>query len=270
MLAGTAAVFLGCSLSGSPAGGTVLSGEDARYVTTGYELLWADEFNAGTQPDGEKWNYDIGNGVSGWGNNELEYYTDRTDNVRIENGMLQIISLKEKYNRYAYTSGRINTKGKFSFTYGKVVARIALSEGDRTGIWPAFWMLGSNIDEVGWPQCGETDVMENVGEQTTYTTLHWWNETAGAYASFGTATPGTVNEFHDYEVEWGADSVIGRIDGVTVFTRTLDSTMTEFREPFYLILNQAVGGNWPGKPSRSTVFPSTMYVDYVRVYQKAP
>jgi beta-glucanase (GH16 family) len=235
------------------------------YSTTGYTLVWSDEFD-GSSLNTSKWVYDIGGG--GWGNNELEYYTSRTQNVSVSSGTLKIISLKENYNGYAYTSGRIKTKGKFQFQYGKIVARIRLSSGNRQGIWPAFWMLGANIDSVGWPKCGEIDIMENInGQNTVYATCHW---DANGHAQYGLSTSVTVTSWHDYEVEWDSQYIRARVDGTQYYVIDITpADLSEFRAPFFILLNQAVGGNWPGSPSSSTVFPSTMEVDYVRVYQKS-
>lgn len=271
----SASLVLGLILSScsSPMASTSSASASAtpKYVTSGYTLVWSDEFNTGTAPDPTKWNYDIGTGTNGWGNNELEYYTSRPQNIYVANGCLNIVAQKESYNGSSYTSARINTKGKFQFTYGKIVARIALSSGGRTGIWPAFWMLGANIDTVGWPQCGEMDIMENKGTSTVYSTLHWWNELTNTAASYGQTTSTTINGFHDYELEWTPTYVYGRVDGVTYFTiqtdPTVAPTLTEFQQPFFILLNQAVGGSFAGRPNGTTTFPSTMQVDYIRVYQ---
>lgn len=241
--------------------------EVGNYDTTGYRLIWSDEFN-GTSLDTSKWTYEIGNN-NGWGNNELEYYTSRTQNVKVSDGKLMIISLKENYAGFQYTSGRIKTQNKFSFQYGKIVARIKFSPGNRQGIWPAFWMLGNNITSVGWPRCGEIDIMENVnGESRIYTTCHWDNN--GSHAQYGQPSGYLdITQFHDYEVEWDNQRIIGRVDNVQHYIIDITPAgLSEFHQPFFIILNQAVGGNWPGYPNSSTVFPSIMTVDYVRVYQK--
>ncbi|MEJ5285395.1 MAG: carbohydrate-binding protein [Brevinematia bacterium] len=261
-----AGFFVSCNIGNFEANDVsdVKEVETKAYDTTGYTLIWSDEFD-GTALNTSKWVYDIGAG--GWGNNELQYYTSRTQNVTVSSGTLKIISLKENYSGAAYTSGRIKTKGKFSFQYGKIVARIRLSSGNRQGIWPAFWMLGNNIDSVGWPKCGEIDIMENVnGQNTVYATCHW---DANGHASYGLSTSTTVTSWHDYEVEWDSQYIRARVDGVQYYVIDITpADLSEFRAPFFILLNQAVGGNWPGSPTSSTVFPSTMEVDYVRVYQK--
>jgi beta-glucanase (GH16 family) len=261
------AAITGCNLIDQSSGiqAAANAGGEKAYSTAGYTLKWADEFNTGSVPDTAKWAYDVGNG--GWGNGELEYYTNRAANTYISGGNLVIKSMKESYGGSAYTSGRIKTQGKFSFKFGKIVARIKLSGGNRQGIWPAFWMLGTSITSVGWPACGEIDILENIGTSTVYSTCHWSN--AGAYAGYGLNTTTTINDYHDYEVEWDANFIRTRIDGVQYYVIDITpAELSEFKSNFFFILNQAVGGGWPGSPSSSTVFPSYMYVDYVRVYQK--
>jgi beta-glucanase (GH16 family) len=261
------AAISGCSLvdqtaTPSAAGDTAM---EKSYSTTGYTLKWSDEFNTGTVPDASKWVYETGGG--GWGNGELENYTNRSANSYLSGGTLVIKSMKENYGGSAYTSARIKTQGKYSFKFGKIVARIKLSAGSRQGIWPAFWMLGTSITSVGWPACGEIDILENIGTSTVYSTCHWSN--AGVYAGYGLNTTTTINSYHDYEVEWDANTIRTRIDGVQYYVIDITpAELSEFKANFFIILNQAVGGGWPGSPNSSTVFPSYMYVDYVRVYQK--
>jgi beta-glucanase (GH16 family) len=236
----------------------------------GRTLLWADEF---TQADGTKWGYDIGG--SGWGNNELQYYTDRTENARIEGGQLVIEARKENFSGKSYTSARLLTKNKVSWTYGRIEARIKIPKGQ--GIWPAFWMLGANIDGVGWPLCGEIDIMENIGSlpSTLYGTIHGPGYSGGGGISGNTVLAGAAlgDDFHVYAIEWEENRIRWFLDGQQFFTLTPanlpNGSAWVFNAPQFLILNVAVGGNWPGSPNASTVFPQRMTVDYVRVYAPA-
>jgi beta-glucanase (GH16 family) len=235
-----------------------------------WKLSMADEFN-GAAIDTGTWGYETGSLYGGWGNNELEYYTSRTINAYTENGSLVIQALAESYSGYNYTSARMITKGKMSRQYGKVEARMKLPYGQ--GIWPAFWMMGDNYT---WPACGEIDIMEMIGggagrDNVCYGTGHW--DDGGHQSSGGSITPVVwpaklSDDYHVYGIEWDAASIKWYVDG-TLY-HTLDTTpaaMSEFRQPFFLLLNVAVGGNWPGSPDGSTVFPQKMYVDWVRWYE---
>ncbi len=249
-----------------------------------YELVWADEFDqTSTMPNPAYWNYDTGYGTNGWGNDEWQYYTNSEDNVKVEDGNLVITATWDSENFLApgkrdgsITSGRINTKGNFSMKYGKVEARIKTPEG--AGIWPAFWMLGSNYNEVGWPYCGEIDIMEMsplyYNEKTTICTAHWYDEDLGAHNSYGGTKvfdESLANNYHIFELEWDAYRLVGRIDGMTYMIKTIDpDTMDEFRNNFFILLNIAVGGGFGGAPNDTTVWPQKMYVDYVRCYQLNP
>jgi len=227
------------------------------------KLVWSDEFNYTGLPDSAKW----GNEVGFIRNHELQYYTkQRIENTRVENGNLMIIGKKESYHAANYTSASLNTDGKQSWTYGKIVARIKLPKGQ--GMWPAFWMLGQNIHEVGWPKCGEIDIMEHINnEELLHGTLHWYND---KHISSGATTTCDVTKFHDYSIEWDKDAVKWLLDGVKYhevnIKESINST-SEFHLPQYIILNLAIGGDWPKNPDVSTAFPDTMFVDYVRVYQ---
>jgi beta-glucanase (GH16 family) len=228
--------------------------------------LWSDEFN-GTAVDPNNWEFMIGDGCAygncGWGNNELEYYTNG-NNSSIQNGVLVIEARRENVGGMAYTSSRMITRGKHEFTYGKIEARMALPMGQ--GLWPAFWMLGSNIGSVGWPACGETDIMEHINAtNTVYGTIHW---DAGGYASYGGSTNTTPANYHVYTIEWTSSYIRWFVDGVQYHEANSINGTDEFHRPFFILLNLAVGGNWPGSPNSSTPFPSRMYVDYVRVYQQ--
>jgi len=235
-------------------------------------LIWQDEFN-GTEVDGNKWTFEIGDGcpnVCGWGNNELEYY--RTENASILEGNLMIEAKAELFGGKSYTSTRMITKGKFDFKYGRVDIRAALPEGK--GIWPALWMLGANIDTEGWPKCGEIDIMEKIGggieEKKVYGTVHWF---ATAYANYGGSFTGSTegifnDKFHVFSITWDAEFIRWYVDDVKFHEIDIrPSHLSEFRENFFLILNVAVGGNWPGSPDSSTKFPQRMFVDYIRVFQ---
>jgi beta-glucanase (GH16 family) len=250
-------------------------------------IVWSDEFNQsdGSSPDPTKWTYDIGGG--GYGNNELESYTSRTNNARIQGGQLVIEADQETYTgpdniTRNYTSARMLTKGKWSWAYGRMEARIKIPRGQ--GIWPAFWMLGANIDSVGWPTCGEIDIMENIGKtsdqgtehgtihgpQTPGTDYNYYSGVGGTYTLPGGAA--LADDFHIYAVEWTPNQIKWFLDTNQFFTATpasLPSGATwVFTNPQFFVLNVAVGGNWPGNPDGTTVFPQQMLVDYVRVYQQ--
>ena len=231
-----------------------------------WNLAWSDEFTDDNIDTGN-WTYDIGG--SGWGNNELEYYTTRPENVKTENGNLIIVARKESYKGNNYTSARIKTQNLQSFTYGKIEARIKIPLGK--GIWPAFWTLGQNISQAGWPKCGEIDIMEHINnEQKIYGTMHWDNN---GYTRYGGNTFCDATQYHVYSIEWDANSIQWLLDGKKYWEGNIKNTINgteEFHSPHFIILNLAVGGNWPGNPDGTTQFPDTMFVDYVRVYQSDP
>jgi beta-glucanase (GH16 family) len=227
-------------------------------------VLWSDEFNYQGLPDSTKW----GNEVGFIRNNELQYYTNRRiENSVVKNGNLMIIGRKESYNFAGYTSASINTLGKFSFKYGKVEARIKLPVGQ--GTWPAFWMMGENKPSVDWPGCGEIDVMEHINSlPKNYGTAHW--DKNGHVQSGGT-TYADMTNWHLYAVEWNQDSVRWFLDGNRywgVSIKNGENNTQAFHEPFFILLNLAIGGDWPKNPDSTTIFPDTMYVDYVRVYKE--
>jgi len=248
---------------------------------TGFKLVLRDEFNGadGSSPDSSKWTYDTGG--KGWGNNELECYTNRTQNAQIQGGNLVITALKENFAcsdgvASNYTSARLKTQSLFSQAYGRFEARIRIPAGQ--GMWPAFWMLGNDITSVGWPACGEIDIMENIGKEpgTVHGSLHSSStvaRTSDATASFSLpAGQNFADGFHVYAVEWEPGTVRFYVDSnpYATFTQSqwpAGGTWT-FDHPFFLILNVAVGGDWPGSPDNTTVFPQQMLVDYVRVYTK--
>lgn len=239
----------------------------------GYHLVWHDEFNEKTL-DTTNWNYETGTGGNGWGNNELEYYTSRPQNVFLSGGNLIIEARKESYSGSNYTSARITTQGKQQFTYGRIDIRAKLPV--QTGMWPALWMLGSNISSVGWPQCGETDIMELIGKnsQQVVGSFHW-KKTDGSEGTFNNTyslTSGDFSQhFHVFSLLWGQDSLQILVDDIP-YVKAARADLTNgtypFDSPFFFIFNVAVGGNWPGPPDNTTQFPQRMFVDYVRVFQK--
>ncbi len=245
-----------------------------------WALAWSDEFNQadGSSPDPAKWTLEVGGG--GWGNHELEYYTDRPENARIEHGHLLITALRQNYTgsdgvTRGYTSARLKTLGKFSVTYGRVEARIKIPRGQ--GVWPAFWMLGSNIDQVEWPKCGEIDIMESIGREpaVVHGTIHGpgYSGDKGIGAPFSLRHGRFADHYHVFAVEWEPNRIRFYVDRKLYATRTPadlpEGAKWVFDQPFFLLLNFAVGGDWPGFPDSSTQFPQQMLVDYVRVYRRA-
>jgi len=235
--------------------GTPVSGRTSE--SSGYALVWSDEFT-GSSLDTSKWFTETGN-RNGWGNNELQYYQNQ--NITVVDGHLIITAKRENVGGCLYTSGRM--RSLFDFQYGRVVARIKLTPGQ--GLWPAFWMLGKSFEQVAWPTCGEIDIMENIGDNTVYAACHWYHN---GHASYSLSTSCTVANWHEYEVEWDDHYIVARIDGREYYRIDINP-LPAFRAPFNLLLNLAVGGNWPGSPNAQTPFPATMEVDYVRVYQKS-
>lgn len=232
-----------------------------------WNQVWSDEFSDNTL-NTAKWQCEIGTGTDGWGNNELQYYTASPNNVYLDTGYLHIKALNQAYMGSNYTSARIKTQNLYDVEYGKIEARIKLPSG--AGLWSAFWMLGSNISSIGWPSCGEIDIMERVNnELRTHGTYHHDN---GGHAHEGDFKYVDPSQFHIYGVEWDANELRWYVDGVEFFSANIGPgsvSMEEFHSPFFLLLNLAVGGNWPGNPDGSTVFPATMIVDYVRVYKES-
>ena len=238
-----------------------------------YQLVWQDEFDgpANQAPDAANWTYDIGTGDNGWGNQELQYYTDRSDNVSLDgNGNLVITARRESFGGRPFTSARIKTQGLFEQTYGRFEARMKLPWGP--GIWPAFWLLGSDIETVGWPQCGEIDIMEYRGQQTNLIngTVHGPGYSGGnaVTKSYGFEQARFDTDFHLFAVEWGTDYIRFYVDDVLYQEIKPDDLSGEwvFNHPFFMILNVAVGGNYVGFPTSETPFPQSMVIDYVRVY----
>lgn len=231
----------------------------------GWQLVWHDEFN-GPSIDQTKWNFEV-NG-NGGGNNELQYYTDRASNAFIDNGQLVIQALQENYLGKSYTSARMNSNLKGDWTYGRFEARAKLPYGQ--GLWPAIWMLPTDWVYGGWPSSGEIDIMELLGQETTkiYGTIHYGSspathqQTGGSYVLSAGSFAGSS---HLFAVEWDTAGIHWFVDGTKYFETAHGSP---FDKRFHLLLNVAVGGNWPGSPDASTIFPQKMFVDYVRVYRK--
>lgn len=242
-----------------------------------WEMTWSDEFNgnAGTSPDASKWTYDIGTGNSGWGNQELQYYTSRPENIAMDgNGNLVITARKEIFNGAPFSSARIKTKGLFAQAYGRFEARLKTPYGP--GIWPAFWMLGANVDQVPWPQCGEIDIMELRGQAPHIIngTLHGPGYSGGnaITKAFGLQNGRFDTDFHVFAVEWTENQIDFFVDNYLYQRLSREEVSKKgdwvFNTPFFLLLNVAVGGNYVGFPTDGTPFPQKMTIDYVRVYKQ--
>lgn len=261
--------------------------DETQVVARLTNLVWQDEFDVDGTPDPALWTPLIGDGTlyglpAGWGNNELQYYTGRQENVRVENGVLVITADEESYEGSNYTSARLVTQGLFEQQYGRFEARIRLPVGK--GIWPAFWLLGNDCDENPWPQCGEIDIMEYLGNAPTVVlgSVHGPGYNAGDAISkeYELVNDRFDEGFHIFGIEWGPDYINYYVDGDLYQTITPETTQEEaitynapenagewvFNRPFYIIINMAVGGSLPGNPNAETEFPQSMYVDYVRVY----
>jgi PKD repeat protein len=228
------------------------------------KAVFFDEFSVDGAPDSSKWGYDLGNN-NGWGNNEAQYYTNRTQNAVVSNGTLKINLIKEAYQGYNYTSARLLSKGKYSMKYGKVEIRAKIPSGG--GTWPALWMLGDNIDSVGWPACGEIDIMEHVGNQLNriFGTLHYPGRSGGNADGASVMIPNATTEFHIYSMEWNASTIKIYVDNQLFFTYN-NSANSPFNQNFFFIMNVAMGGNFGGTIDPN-VTNATMEVDYIRVYQ---
>jgi beta-glucanase (GH16 family) len=238
-----------------------------------WKLIWSDEFSYTGLPDSTKWGYDVGG--NGWGNNELQYYTQAdTNNVRVKNGVLSIIARKEKRENKDYTSARMVTRGKSEFQYGRIEFRAKLPRG--RGTWPAGWTLGSNIQQVGWPQCGEIDIMEHVGydPDTIVGSLHTtaYNHIKGTQKTNRLFIKNPYTEFHIYAIEYSPEKMDFILDDtvyLTVKNEHKSSDEWPFDKPQYILLDLAIGGNWGGaKGVDESIFPVALEVDYVRVFQE--
>ncbi len=248
--------------------------------SAGWALAWSDEFDLadGARPDPARWVHDLGGG--GWGNNELQTYTDRPENASIRGGALVITARAERFTgsdgrSRDYTSARLKTKGRFEQTSGRFEARLQIPRGQ--GLWPAFWMLGADIDGAGWPQSGEIDIMENIGREpmTIHGTLHGPGYSGGSALSGAILSPTGApfaDGFHVVSVEWEPAEIRWYLDGRQYFSRKPSDlpggSRWVFDHDFFVLLNVAVGGNWPGSPDATTTFPQEMKVDHVRVYRR--
>lgn len=236
----------------------------------GYTLAWSDEFD-GKTIDPKNWTYDIGAG--GWGNGEAEYYSNRPENARIENGMLVIEARQEKYEGSYYTSARLKTQGLQNFQYGQIEARLKVPEGK--GLWPAFWMLGSNFNGSNWPDCGELDIMEYIGKEPDLImgTAHGPGYSGAlGITQWYRQKYNIADDFHTYAIRWQAGQIDWYLDGElyhTVKHANVGEREWVFDQPFFILLNLAVGGQLPGPVSLDVTFPRQYLVDYVRVFQKA-
>jgi hypothetical protein len=261
--------------AGSGNGGSSGSGDGGGLA--GWTLVWNDEFDgpANQRPDSSKWVTETGG--HGWGNNELEYYTDRAENSALDgSGALVITAREESFMGRNYTSARLKTQGTFEHRYGRFEARIRVPEGQ--GIWPAFWTLGNDIGSVSWPTCGEIDIMENIGREPTmiHGTIHGPGYSGGNAIGDSYSLPGNApfaNDYHVFAIEWEAAEIRWYVDGNLYQTRTPSDLPGGARwvydHSFFMIMNVAVGGQWPGNPDGTTTFPQEMRVDYVRVYDRS-
>jgi beta-glucanase (GH16 family) len=240
-----------------------------------YQLVWSDEFD-GTSLSLSKWEYQLGNGQNGWGNNERQYY--RAENAVVNDGYLTITAKKEKYNNFDYTSARIRTLNKGDWKYGKIEMSARLPIGK--GIWPAFWMMPTDNVYGGWAASGEIDIMEYLGHDSTkvYGTIHYggsWPNNVNSGSFYTLPDSGFNNNFHTFTIIWEEGRMDWYVDGNHFLTKTSWYTSghdfpAPFDQEFHVILNLAVGGNWPGYPDTTTKFPQEYIIDYVRVYQKDP
>lgn len=229
------------------------------------KLVFDDEFNTNGTPNAAKWGFDIGTGNGGWGNNELQYYTMRPENVIVQGGVLKINAIRENYQGSTFTSARLLSKDKYSFQYGKIEVRARFPAG--TGTWPAAWMLGDDIHTVGWPACGEIDIAEHVGRDLNkiYGTVHYPGRSGGNGDGRTIINPDATTEFHTYSVEWSASVIKFYVDTQVYHTVNNNGTLP-FNHNFFILLNLAMGGNLGG-PVDPSLTGATYEIDYVRVYQ---
>lgn len=268
-------IFLFCIATSLILGCSKQKDEEVRFPT----LVWSDEFNVDGVLDSSKWSYDIGTGAEiglpGWGNQELQYYTNRTENIKVEGGKLHITARRESFQGSQFTSAKIHTRGKFETKFGRFEARILLPFGQ--GIWPAFWLLGDDADgTLIWPQIGEIDIMEYRGQQPTiiHGSIHGPGYSAGRAVTKSYQLPSGRfdTKYHIFAIEWGPDFIEFYVDDVMYNVITPDNVGNNqwvFNDnTFYIIMNVAVGGSFVGSPTLNTPFPQTMLVDYVRVYSR--
>ncbi|TYP99304.1 glycosyl hydrolase family 16 [Tenacibaculum adriaticum] len=231
------------------------------------KLVWEENFD-GNELNEQTWNFELGDGcpnICGWGNNEAQFYTK--ENHKVKNGLLVISA---KYDGTKYTSTRITTKDKKQFQYGRIEARAKLPKG--SGLWPAFWMLGANISEVGWPKCGEIDILEYVGKEPNYvfTSLHTQASHGNTINTKKTKIDAIEEGFHIYGIDWTKDKIAFYIDSNLVYTfqpQNKDENIWPYNQPFYFIINLAIGGNFGGPAIDNEIFPQEFSVDYIKVYQ---
>jgi beta-glucanase (GH16 family) len=232
---------------------------------TQWTLVWSDEFD-NNSINTDNWKFDIGTGSSGWGNNELQYY--RKENAIVSNGYLQITAKLESYGGKSYTSARMKTEGLISVgPYGKIEARILAPSF--TGSWPAFWMLGDSYNSVGWPQCGEIDIMEHINTESQIHGAMHWQDHNNTYASYSGSISNDMTQWHVYSIVWDDSLIQWYVDGNLYHEANISNNVNgtdEFHESFFILLNMAIGGNWPGFTVDESALPATMYIDYVRVY----
>lgn len=240
-------------------------------VPDGWKLVWNEEFD-GSSINLKNWTYDLGAG--GWGNNEAEYYTNRSENARIENGNLIVEARQEKYEGADYTSARLKTQGLQTFQYGRVETRLKVPKG--AGLWPALWMLGVDINEVNWPNCGEIDIMEYIGKEPDLImgTLHGPGYSgASGITKWNRQNHNIADDYHTFAIEWQSDQIVWFYDGAqyhSVSRSDVGNRKWILDHPFFILINMAVGGQLAGPVATDTVFPAQLLVDYVRVYQKLP
>jgi len=262
VLFAAAAMLSSCGKSSTITNGPVIVKTDTtKPVKPVYALVWSDEFD-GPNIDTTKWNFELGSlGV----NNEKEYY--KKENASIQDGNLVITAKSEPTNGFPYTSSRMNTLNKFSATYGRIEARIKIPMG--LGMWPAFWMLGNNITTVSWPTCGELDIMEHINNTSTiYGTMHWNNN---GHAQYGSTIQSTPGDYHIYAIEWDQNEIRWYVDNNLYQTGNIKDNInatSAFHLPFFIILNLAVAGDFPGQTVDTSLLPESMYVDYVHVYKQ--
>ncbi|WP_420628151.1 glycoside hydrolase family 16 protein [Candidatus Leptofilum sp.] len=241
------------------------------WMLEGWNLVWQDEFD-GETIDSDNWTHEVGG--HGWGNGEAQYYSDDPKNSYIEDGVLVIQALQENVSGKLYTSARLSTQGKVEVAYGRIEARIQIPVGQ--SLWPAFWMLGNDIDQVGWPFCGEIDIMENIGSEPSviHGTVHgprYFGANGVGMAKRLSGGAQYTDEFHIFAIEWEEDEIRWYMDGQMYQKLTPAAVPGDwvFNHPFFIIVNLAVGGEWPGYPDGTTTFPQIMKIDYVRIYEKA-
>ena len=255
--------------------------DETQEVATLDNLVMADEFDIEGSPDSSLWSFELGDGsdqgIPGWGNNELQYYTDRPENAKVENGVLVVTAREESFEGSDFTSARLITKNKFEQRYGRFEARIKVPFGK--GYWPAFWMLGDNCEENPWPGCGEIDIMEYLGDEPTkvFGTIHGpeYSGSQSISKEYSLQNDRFDTGFHVFGIEWSPNRINWYVDDVLYQSLTREDVLEEtdgegewvFDRPFYIILNVAIGGNLPGNPNAETIFPQSMVVDYVRVYE---